>query len=218
MLPRSARSSLTEIAPFSTRCGTCPRCVAHCWRQSSCTTLFPRLLARRGEMVFDESAYRSAHPVGWVSGAAMFVRRSALDRVGLLDESFFLFSEEIDSFKRMNDAGLPVWFVPDAVVVHRHDKRAPNPELVAIDIDSRRLYWRKHASACSSAAAMAFLGLGMVLRYVAWSLLALGGREGATAERAAYGRGLRALTPNGRPSRPTPPGVGPRGPIVREWR
>lgn len=166
---------------------------------------FPRLLARYGEMVLDETAYRSSHPVGWVSGAAMFVRRAALDRVGLLDGSFFLFSEEIDWFKRMHDRGLPVWFVPDAVVIHRDDKRVLAPGLAAIDVDSRRRYWRKHASRTRAFAAMAVLGLNMAVRYVLWSLVAIRSEQDARPRRAALRAGLRALTPGGRPSRPEPP-------------
>ena len=173
---------------------------------------FPRLLARYGEMVFDEAAYETPHPVGWVSGAAMFIRRSALERVGLLDESFFLFSEEIDWFKRMHDLGLPVWFVPDAAVVHRHDKQGHNPDLIAIDVDSRRRYWRKHASRSRAALALAVLALGMSLRCLLWSLLALSGNKDAMRESAAFGRGLWALTPNGRPKRPRPPSDDPAAP------
>jgi len=175
---------------------------------------FPRLLARFGEMVFDEAAYRSAHPVGWVSGAAMFIRTSALDQVGLLDESFFLYSEEIDWFKRMNDAGLAVWFNPDAVVVHRDDKGGGagglSPGLMAVDVDSRRLYWRKHASSPRAAAAMGILALNRSLRYVLWSLVALGGGIDATHRRTAFGHALRALAPGGRPLRPEPPTVDAR--------
>ncbi|PKQ14978.1 MAG: hypothetical protein CVT67_11625 [Actinobacteria bacterium HGW-Actinobacteria-7] len=165
---------------------------------------FPRFLARYGEMVYDVSAYESAHPVGWLSGAAMFVRRSALDQVGLLDEEFFLFSEEIDWFKRMNDAGLAVWFFPGSCIIHRDDKGDRNPNLIAIDVDSRRLYWHKHASAPVAFVAISILAFNMSVRYVLWSLVAFRGDSYAVRQRTALGRGLRALSPSGRPVRPTP--------------
>ncbi len=56
--------------------------------------------------------------VEWTMGSAFLVRREACDAVGLLDESFFLFSEETDWFYRFHRAGWSVWFVPDAEVVH----------------------------------------------------------------------------------------------------
>jgi N-acetylglucosaminyl-diphospho-decaprenol L-rhamnosyltransferase len=166
--------------------------------------LFPRLLARLGEVVYDDSMYESARPVGWVSGAAMFVRRSSLERIGLLDETFFLFSEEIDWFKRMHDAGVPVWFVPDATVIHRDDKGARNPKLMRIDVDSRRLYWKKHASPFGAALSMTVLGANMTIRYVLWSAIALSRSPHAVQQRDAFAEGLKALTPRGRPPRPMP--------------
>jgi len=51
-------------------------------------------------------------------GAALLVRREAIDEVGLFDEDFFMFSEETDWLHRFRKAGWEVWFTPDAEVVH----------------------------------------------------------------------------------------------------
>jgi GT2 family glycosyltransferase len=56
--------------------------------------------------------------VDWVSGACLFVRREATDAVGLLDESFFMFSEETDWCFRFREAGWSVLFYPGAEVTH----------------------------------------------------------------------------------------------------
>lgn len=56
--------------------------------------------------------------VDWISGAAFLLRRSALDRVGLLDERFFLYAEEVDLFKRLRDAGWTILFTPQLEVLH----------------------------------------------------------------------------------------------------
>lgn len=53
-----------------------------------------------------------------VSGACMLVRPGALDRVGPLDEGYFLHCEDLDWCERMRQAGLHVLFVPGARVVH----------------------------------------------------------------------------------------------------
>jgi GT2 family glycosyltransferase len=60
----------------------------------------------------------TARAVEWVMGSCFLVRRSAVDQVGLLDEDFFLFSEETDWFYRFREAGWSVWFTPDAEAVH----------------------------------------------------------------------------------------------------
>jgi N-acetylglucosaminyl-diphospho-decaprenol L-rhamnosyltransferase len=56
--------------------------------------------------------------VDWVSGSAFLVRREALDQVGLLDEGFFLYAEEVDLFTRLREAGWTVLFTPELEVVH----------------------------------------------------------------------------------------------------
>jgi N-acetylglucosaminyl-diphospho-decaprenol L-rhamnosyltransferase len=56
--------------------------------------------------------------VDWVSGAAMLVRRTVFDAVGLMDEGFFLYFEELDFTRRAADAGFECWHVPAARIVH----------------------------------------------------------------------------------------------------
>ncbi|MEW6250729.1 MAG: glycosyltransferase family 2 protein [Planctomycetota bacterium] len=54
----------------------------------------------------------------WVSGASMLIRRAVLDSIGLLDEGYFLYFEEVDFCTRARRAGWEVWHVPAARVVH----------------------------------------------------------------------------------------------------
>lgn len=56
--------------------------------------------------------------VDWVSGACMMIRREVLDRIGLLDESFFMFGEEVDLCYRTTQAGWRVRLVPSQPVIH----------------------------------------------------------------------------------------------------
>jgi len=64
---------------------------------------------------FDHDEVRECE---FVMGAAMLVRRSAADAVGLFDEDFFMFSEETDWCFRFREAGWKVLFYPGAEVVH----------------------------------------------------------------------------------------------------
>jgi GT2 family glycosyltransferase len=56
--------------------------------------------------------------VDWLFGPALLVRREAADAVGLFDEDFFMFSEEVDWMTRFRRAGWKVLFFPEAEVVH----------------------------------------------------------------------------------------------------
>ena len=64
---------------------------------------------------FDHDEVREAE---FVMGACMLVRRDAIEEVGLLDEEFFLFSEETDWCYRFRKAGWKVLFFPGAECVH----------------------------------------------------------------------------------------------------
>lgn len=55
---------------------------------------------------------------GVVSGACMLVKRVLLDQIGLFDESYFFFSEEIDLCRRANQGGWVVYYLPAAEVIH----------------------------------------------------------------------------------------------------
>ena len=86
--------------------------------------------------------------VDWVSGTSFMVRREILDSIGLFDDGFFLYFEEIDFCKRVRDRGFKNMFVPRSSVRHigavstqmeKNDR--PMPEYW---FASRRRYFTKH--------------------------------------------------------------------------
>jgi N-acetylglucosaminyl-diphospho-decaprenol L-rhamnosyltransferase len=83
--------------------------------------------------------------VDWVSGSAMLLRREALDRVGLLDEGFFLYGEELDLCTRLRDAGWQVVFTPEVEVTHVGAVSTGRSRRMNL-IHSRSIYryYRKH--------------------------------------------------------------------------
>ena len=84
----------------------------------------------------------------WVCGASMMIRREVFDRIGLLDEHYFMYYEETDFCLKAKRAGFPCWYVPSSRVVHlvgsasqlsdarKHRKRRP-----AYWFESRRRYF-----------------------------------------------------------------------------
>ncbi len=60
--------------------------------------------------------------VDWVMGAAMMARREAIEQVGLMDEGFFMYSEELDWCRRFREAGWRVIYLPTARVIHHEGK------------------------------------------------------------------------------------------------
>lgn len=56
--------------------------------------------------------------VDWLSGSCLFIRRRVLDEVGLLDENFFLFCEDVDLCLRAKKKGWKVFYFPFLTVIH----------------------------------------------------------------------------------------------------
>jgi GT2 family glycosyltransferase len=54
------------------------------------------------------------------TGCCMLTRREMLDQIGLLDENFFIYCEDVDWFLRAKKGGWEVWYVPTAVIEHHH--------------------------------------------------------------------------------------------------
>lgn len=66
-----------------------------------------------GHLPEDQSA-----PIEILSGACMFLRKKTLDEVGLLDESFFMYGEDIDLSYRITLGGYENWYYPEARIIH----------------------------------------------------------------------------------------------------
>jgi N-acetylglucosaminyl-diphospho-decaprenol L-rhamnosyltransferase len=94
-----------------------------------------------------ESGGTGTHPVGWVQSSAMMVRRDAAEQVEWLDPDFFVYSDETDFCKRLQDAGWKILYVPSARAVH-HDQMAQDAtgaERRIVEYHrNRNRYLRKH--------------------------------------------------------------------------
>ncbi|MDZ4243656.1 MAG: glycosyltransferase family 2 protein [Candidatus Doudnabacteria bacterium] len=69
--------------------------------------------------LMDDFDYNHEADVDQVMGAALLTRRSIIEKLGLFDENFWLWYEEVDFCKRVKDAGYQVKFYPGAQVMHR---------------------------------------------------------------------------------------------------
>lgn len=88
------------------------------WTETLSVTGVGRRLTYRGYPSVPARRARVARRADYVGGACMLARREAIDAVGLLDESYFMYSEEPDWCWRMQRAGWETWFTPVATVTH----------------------------------------------------------------------------------------------------
>jgi N-acetylglucosaminyl-diphospho-decaprenol L-rhamnosyltransferase len=90
-------------------------------------------------------------PTEWVAGASMIIRREVFDAIGLLDERYFMYFEEVDFCLRARRAGWPCMYVPQSRVVHLvgqasgvTDKAKARKRRPAYWFESRRRYFIKN--------------------------------------------------------------------------
>ena len=81
------------------------------------TRLFPRSKVF-GRYHLGHLKENEAARIEILSGACMFLRKETLDKVGLLDESFFMYGEDIDLSYRITLGGYENWYFPDARIIH----------------------------------------------------------------------------------------------------
>jgi N-acetylglucosaminyl-diphospho-decaprenol L-rhamnosyltransferase len=150
-----------------------------------------RIFTRRQwaeSIVRDPAAYTVAGSPDWLSGACMMVRRSALERLGGFDESFFMYCEDMDLCRRLRDAGYDIWYEPEAVARHEGGRSAPRASMQPVLTASRLRYGWKHETRIGAVVNRAGIALGELTHTVV--------SRGGLAQRAGHARSLRvALKP-----------------------
>lgn len=101
---------------------TCIRSIPTPWnslvRILHLNKLFPKVKMFHGLDLGKVALPTQITDVPAISGAFMLVRRTALEQVGQLDESYFLYGEDVDWMWRFKQAGWQILFVPDVEIVH----------------------------------------------------------------------------------------------------
>lgn len=98
-----------------------------------------------GEKVFDLVS-KSVHPVDFVTGCCLLIRKSLINEIGMLDERFFAYYEDVEWCYRALNAGKLVCLVPESKIWHKvsPEKRAASP-LVHYYMTRNRLLFMKIA-------------------------------------------------------------------------
>ena len=70
----------------------------------------------------DNGQYETAHPTPYAHGAAMLIKREAIDKVGLMPECYFLYYEELDWSMMFTRAGFQIWYDPHCTIYHKESQ------------------------------------------------------------------------------------------------
>ena len=154
-----------------------------------------------GERVIDMDGYERELDCDWTSGSFMLTRREAFLGAGLLDERFFLQSEEPDLCLRIKRAGWQVRHMPQMTIVHHAGKAGLQPRMVAQDAYARKQYARKHLGPAHRWLYLSALGVRHLIRTTGISAVP----ADAAARREGARRALSTLSGRAGPPFCTPP-------------
>jgi GT2 family glycosyltransferase len=91
--------------------------------------------------------YLTLREVDWISSASIVVRRSAIEGIGLIDEDYFIYSDETDWQYRLWQAGWKVYYLPQVTTVHYGGGSfQPGGKRYTLVYRGRMLFARKHYS------------------------------------------------------------------------
>lgn len=118
-----------------------------------------------------QGQYKSQHEVDWVSGACLAIRKEVVERIGLLDETFFMYAEDMEWCWRVRQAGYKVCYQPAAQVIH-HSRQASQRDYRAwiMQYTSGQLRFISKTRPRADRFLCGFLiCIGSLLRIVLWS-------------------------------------------------
>jgi GT2 family glycosyltransferase len=115
------------------------------------------------------------HPCEVISGACMFFRASAIQDVGMFDERFFLYKEELDWCLRARKHKWEIYFLPEVSVLHigGHSTRPQYLKYLGIFVQSYLAFYEKHRGTVAKNLLRVTLTLVTVLNLLRWSVMCI---------------------------------------------
>jgi GT2 family glycosyltransferase len=135
-----------EDGSLQRSCTSFPTLATELWQALWLDRLLPRSQVF-GKYWMSYWDFNDIRAVDSIMGAFMVLRREAIDEVGLLDEGYFMYSEEVDLCYRLKKAGWTVLFTPQAKATHiwgGTSKRVQKETTFLRLYESRIRFFRKH--------------------------------------------------------------------------
>lgn len=151
-----------------------------CWCRTTALDRTPlRRLPLFGGLLMADFAHDRIRDVDVLNGAFLLIRRTAMDKVGLIDERYFMYGDDQDWCLRFGKAGWRVVFYPGAQIVHHGGGvTARAPVYFYVEMQKANLqYWQKHHSRTGQIAFLASQLVHDSMRCLVYSMFALFGKS-----------------------------------------
>ena len=118
-----------------------------------------------------EGYFKEKHKQGWVTGAYFLMRKKAMDAVGLFDEDFFLYVEEVDLCYRFAKAGWDIWYLPRWKIIHYGQVTTGSESAMVNELKNLRLFYKKHYPRWQLPILSLFIKFGTLARMILFGLM-----------------------------------------------
>ncbi len=110
--------------------------------------------------------------VDWIGSACLMLRREALDQVGLLDESYFIYGDEADLQYRIKKAGWEIYFLPEASTIHYGGRSMNRWSRRTLVYRGKIYFYQKHFGVLKSATLRLMIGILSAMKMIPWGVSA----------------------------------------------
>jgi GT2 family glycosyltransferase len=119
----------------------------------------------------NEGYFRKPHRQDWLTGAFLLMRKTAMDAVGLFDEDFFLYVEEVELAYRFAKKGWEAWYLPEWKTVHFGMITNGSEKATIFELQNLLLMYKKHEPKWKLPVLKVILKFGVGLRIILWSVM-----------------------------------------------
>lgn len=120
------------------------------YKMSGLCAKFPRS-HRFGHYYMSDLPWDSPAQIEVISGAFCFLRREALDKVGLLDKDFFMYGEDIDLSYRILNGGYKNWYLPSCILHYKGESTTKSSfRYIHVFYEAMLIFFRKHYGGMSA--------------------------------------------------------------------
>jgi GT2 family glycosyltransferase len=148
-------------------CRSFPNLRAALLRNTPLQRFFRQNSAVRDYLMTDWS-HNEPREVDWLSGCCLLVRREAVEKIGLLDEDYFMYCEDMDWCYRAQASGWKSLYYPGAQIVHEVGKSSDKlpRRMIAFHHLSMYKFYRKHYGTHASWPERVVVALGLAARAI----------------------------------------------------
>lgn len=119
----------------------------------------------------NDNFYKEDKELDWVTGAFMVIRREVVDRIGFLDDDYFMYTEDTDYCFRAKSAGYKIMYIRSVGIIHLGGKSSSSEFPILSEFRGVKLFYRKHYPSWQYPVLRFFLKTGSLLRMVLYGVL-----------------------------------------------